>query len=203
MDVWSFEGKPGDFRLVTVEQQGQLDARLIYAPREEKDVERIAGRSELPEIAFLPVASKGRFLRFAALLGRQGRYQLQLATESTASYSLEMRDPTVPIAAGQDLSAALPVGGSAFYGFRAAPGQLLSASLTSDEFDPTLSLYDGRGDLIATNDDADGDLDSLITRMMAEEGSYRLEGGLGTSTKRFLTMFALVLEITISTGCLG
>ena len=58
MDVWSFEGKPGDFRLVTVEQQGQLDARLIYAPREKNDVERIASRSELPEIKFLPVSSK-------------------------------------------------------------------------------------------------------------------------------------------------
>ncbi len=174
MDVWSFEGKPGDFRVVSVEQQGQLDARLIYAPREKKDVERIAGRSELPEIKFLPVASKGRYLRFAAVLGRPGRYQLQLAAESTASYSLEMRDPTAPIATGKDLSGTLPVGGSAFYGFRAAPGQLLSASLRSDEFDPTLSLYDDRGDLIATNDDGDGGLGSLITRMMVEEGSYRL-----------------------------
>ena len=174
MDVWSFEAKPGDFRLVTVEQQGQLAARLIYAPREKKDVERIPGRSELPEIEFLPVASKGRYLRFAAVLGRQGRYQLQLAANSTASYSLEMGDPTVPIAAGQALSGTLPVGGSAFYGFRAAPGQLLSASLRSGQFDPTLSLYDDRGDLIAANDDGDGALGSLITRMMAEEGSYRL-----------------------------
>ena len=174
MDVWNFEGKPGDFRLVTVERQGQLDARLIYAPREKKDVERIASRSELPEIKFVPVASKGRYLRFAAVLGRQGRYQLQLAAESTASYSMEMRDPTLPIATGQDLPGTLPVGGSAFYHFRAAPSQLLSASLKSDEFDPTLSLYDDRGDLIAKNDDGDGSLGSLITRMIVGEGSYRL-----------------------------
>jgi hypothetical protein len=174
MGVWSFEGKPGDFRLVTVEQQGQLDARLIYAPREKKDVERIAGRSELPEIKFLPVSSKGRYFRFAAVLGRPGRYQLQLAAQSTVSYSLEMCDPTVPIATGKDLSGTLPVGGSAFYGFRAAPGQLLSASLRSGKFDPTLSLYNDRGDLIATNDDGGGGLGSRITRMMVEDGSYRL-----------------------------
>ena len=174
-DVWNFEGKPGDFRLVTVEQQGQLDARLIYAPREKKDVERIASRSELPEIRFVPAASKGKYLRFAAVLGRQGRYQLQLSAESTASYSLEMRDPTLPIPTGQDLSGTLPVGGSAFYRFRAAPGQLLSARLRSDEFDPTLSLYNDRGDLIAKNDDGDGGLGSLITRMIVQEGSYRLQ----------------------------
>jgi hypothetical protein len=174
MDVWNFEGKPGDFRLVTVEQVGRLDARLIYAPREKKDVERIPSRSELPEIQFMPVASKGRYLRFAALLGRQGRYQFQLAAASAASYSLEMRDPTLPIATGQDLSGTLPVGGSAFYRFDAAPGQLLSANLKSDRFDPTLSLYNDQGTLIAENDDGDGGVGSLITRMIVEKGSYRL-----------------------------
>jgi hypothetical protein len=174
MDVWNFGGKPGDFRLVTVEQQGRLDARLIYAPREKKEVERIASRSDLPEIKFVPVASKGRYLRFAAVLGRQGRYQLQLAAASTTSYTLDMRDPTLPIVTGQDLSGTLPVGGSAFYRFRAGPGQLLSASLRSDEFDPTLSLYNNRGGLIAKNDDGAGGLGSLITRMIVGEGAYWL-----------------------------
>jgi hypothetical protein len=174
MDVWNVEGNPGDFRLITVQQQGQVDARLLYAARERTDVERIASPSELPEITFLPVASKGSYLRFAAVLGRQGRYRLQLAAESTVSYRLDMRDPTLPIAAGQNLTGTLPVGGSGFYRFRAAAGQLVSASLRSDEFDPTLRLYSDRGELIAKNDDGAGGLGSLITHMVVREGAYLL-----------------------------
>jgi hypothetical protein len=113
-------------------------------------------------------------VRFSAILGRQGRYQLQLVAESDASYSLEASDPTLPIATGQDLAGTLPVGGSAFYSFHAAPAQLFSARLRSDQFDPTLSLYNDRGDLIAENDDGDGSAGSLITHMIVGKGTYRL-----------------------------
>ena len=42
MDVWSFQGKPGDFRLLEVEKRGRLDSRLMYAPLEKKSEQRIA-----------------------------------------------------------------------------------------------------------------------------------------------------------------
>ena len=87
MDVWSFQGKPGDFRLLEVEKKGELSSRLIYAPLEKKQEQRIARPGDRPEIQFLPVASRGGRLRFAAVLGREGRYQLHLLAATPASYS--------------------------------------------------------------------------------------------------------------------
>jgi hypothetical protein len=76
MDVWSFEGEPGEFRLLEVNTKGQLLSRLIYAPRKKKDLQRITRARSRPEIQFMPVGSKGGRLRIAAVLGRRGRYQL-------------------------------------------------------------------------------------------------------------------------------
>ena len=41
MEVLSFDGKPGDFRLVEVEKKGELYSRLIYAPEDKKTSPRI------------------------------------------------------------------------------------------------------------------------------------------------------------------
>ncbi len=175
MDVWSFHGKPGDFRLLEVEKTGEVLARPLFAPLDKKSEERIARRGDRPEIALLPVASRGGRLRFAAILGREGRYQLQLLGATPASYKLAVRDPSVPVAWGQQVDGALPVGGAAFYSFKATPGQLLQTSLTSQKFVPVLRLTDGGGGLVASSgDDAEG-LEGRITHMVVKEGLYRLQ----------------------------
>src|SRR6185295_13034230 len=97
-----------------------------------------------PEIVLLPVASRGGKLRFAAVLGREGRYQLQLVATSAATYKLTTRDPGVPLTTGKDVGGELPVGGAVFYHFQATPGQLLQLALTSEKFVPQLRLYDAR-----------------------------------------------------------
>ncbi len=176
MDVWSFEGKPGEFRLLEVESKGQLASRLIYSPREKKkEIHPLARAQTRPEIQIMPVASKGGRLRFAATLGRQGRYQLQLLAETSVSYNLKIEDPTVPIKPAQELKGSLTVGGAAFYSFRALPGQLLVANLASKGFDPLLRLYNSRGDLVEQNDDGDGGLGSRIAHMVVKEGLFRLQ----------------------------
>jgi len=175
MDVWSLTGKPGDFRLLEVKKEGRLASRLVYAPPTKKKEQRIAAAGDRPEIQFIPVASKGDRLRFAAVFGREGRYQLHVLARTAASYSLQVKDPTVPIAPGKETEGSLPVGGSAFYGFRASPGQLFQTSLASEKFDPFLRLYDFRGNPIAANNDGGGGLGSRITHMTREEGLYRLQ----------------------------
>ncbi len=175
LDVWSFQGKPGDFRLLEVEKKGELLSRLIYAPLEKKSEQRIARPGERPEIALLPVASRGGRLRFAAILGREGRYQLQLLAATPASYKLTVRDPSVPVAWGPEVEGNLPVGGAAFYTFKAVPGQLFQAGLASQKFVPVLRLYDVHGGLVGSSgDDADG-LAGRITHMVVNEGLYRLQ----------------------------
>ena len=42
MDLWSFQGKPDDFRLLEVDNQGQLPSRLVYAPLEKKKEQRLS-----------------------------------------------------------------------------------------------------------------------------------------------------------------
>jgi hypothetical protein len=185
MDVVNFQGKAGDFRVLEVEKKGDLVTRLTYAPLEAKSEQRIARAGDRPEIEFLPVASRGNRLRFAALLGRAGRYQLQLVAETPASYTLSARDPSVPLEPGKEIQGALSVGGSAFYTFKAAPGQLFQANLASQQFVPVLRLYDAHGSLVETSGNA-GDGEGRITHMVVNEGLYRLQvaslgdGGGGT-----------------------
>ncbi len=173
-DVWSFLGKPGDFRLLEVEKTGEVQARLVFAP-EDKGTEQRLGREDRPEIEFLPVASRGGKLRFAAVLGREGRYQLQLVATSAATYKLTTRDPSLPLAIGKDIGGELPVGGAVFYRFQATAGQLLQMALTSQKFVPLLRLYDARGVLVASSIDDPDSLTAHITHMVVSGGTYRLQ----------------------------
>jgi hypothetical protein len=175
LEVLSFEGAAGDFRILEIEKKGELLSRLLYAPLERKGEPRIARPGDRPALAFLPVASRGGRLRFAAILGRQGRYQLQLLAQTSASYKLSVADPSVPIEWDKQAVGTLPVGGAAFYSFKAAPGQLFQASLASQKFVPALRLYDADGHLVAGSSEAAGRLEGRITHMVVNEGLYRLQ----------------------------
>ncbi len=144
-------------------------------PLDTDNGQRIEREGDRPEIQFLPVASRGGRLRYAAVLGREGRYQLQLLAATPTSYKLTMRDPSVPITLGKDVADNLPVGGAAFYSFQAAPGQLFQANLGSQKFVPVLRLYDQHGGLVGSSgDDADG-LEGRLTHMVVAKGLYRLQ----------------------------
>lgn len=175
MDVWNFQGEPGQFRLLEIDAKGQVATRLIYAPLDKNAEERLDQANTRPDIQFLPVASKGGQWRFAMIAGRQGRFQLQLLARTEVTYGLKSGDPTVSIAANEEVPGNLPVGGSAFYSFQAKPGQIFHADLASDKFDSLLSLYNADGDEIEENDDGAAGLDSRITHMMTAEGLYRLQ----------------------------
>jgi hypothetical protein len=110
VEVLSFDVKPGEFRMVRVEHEGLLSARVIYALVKKEEALPVSTRNRRPELKFLPVASKGRHLRFAIIFGREGRYQLQLAARSDASYKLKLSDPTEVIAAGGRKGSGVAVG---------------------------------------------------------------------------------------------
>src|SRR5262249_32626926 len=135
---------------------------------------RIPRPGDRPDLRFLPVSSRGGRQRFAAVLGREGRYQLQLVARTPATYKLTARDPSVPITLGGDVAGNLPVGGTAFYSFHASPGQLLQASLVSQKFVPVLRLYDADGTLVSNSGDADA-AEAHVTHMVLREGTYRLQ----------------------------
>lgn len=174
-DIWSFAGEPGEFRLLEVDKQGELFARLIFAPADEANGQPLEQPGDRPELTLLPVASRGDRLRFAAILGRVGRYQLQLLAQTQARYSVTLSDPTQPIDWGGAGQGSLPVGGAAFYHFSAQPGQLLEASLSAKTFYPVLRLYDQFGALVSMSDDDAGGLEATITHMVLNEGTYRVQ----------------------------
>lgn len=175
MAVFDVAGQAGDFRLVEIERQGDLAARLIHAPLDEDQRPHIAAADAQPVLQYLGTADKGRFQRFAVLLGRNDRYQVQLAARGASSYSLSIKDPTTTLEVGENSAGALPVGATAFYRFPAAAGQLVIARLTSDKFDPQLRLYDEFGELVAENDDGDGELGSRLSYVVTKPQTFRLQ----------------------------
>lgn len=175
MDVWSFAGKPGDFRVLEIQKEGELAARVIWAVGDRTKEQQLSRPEDPPEIAFIPISSRGKTLRFAAVLGRPGRYELQLLARTAVSYTATIADPTAPIARDKPFEGALPVGSSMFHGFQAQPGQLIQASLSSDKFVPVLRLYDARGRAVAQSDEDAGGPDAQISHMIVSEGAYRLQ----------------------------
>lgn len=177
MDVLNFQGKPGEFRLVEVVRKGDVFARPLYAPLDKKSEPQVLGSSsagDRRDLTFLPVANRGGRMRFAMILGREGRYQLQLLAATSTSYTLTMADPSVPIETGREVEGNLPVGGAGFYSFKAAPGQLFQASLSSQKFVPVLRLYDDTGEMVDRSTDDSDALEGRLAHMVVKEGLYRL-----------------------------
>ncbi|OWK38897.1 hypothetical protein [Fimbriiglobus ruber] len=173
--VWSFPEKPGAFRVIEIEKKGEVLSRLIPAPAHKSQEQRIATSGSRPELTFLPVASRSGRVRYAPVFGADGRYQLQLLAQTAVTYKLTIRDPSEPIAQGKEVDGTLPVNGTAFYTFKATPGQLFRASLASRTFVPVLRLFDSQGNQVANSGD-DGDaLEGHISHMVVTEGLYRLQ----------------------------
>ncbi len=172
--VWSFQGKPGDFRLLEIEKTGELQTQLILAPQD-KNTEQQLRRDARPELEFLPVANRGGKQRYAVILGRAGLYQLQLVAAAAVTYKVTMRDPSVPLTIEKEEKGELPVGGAVFYQFETTAGQLLQLTLTSSQFVPQLRLYDDQGRLAANSSDDPDTLTARITHMAVSDGIYRLQ----------------------------
>ena len=116
------------------------------------------------------MASRGGRLRFAAVLGRDGRYQLQLLAGSPASYKLTVRDPSVPIAMGRGGRGTCPWAAPPSTASRPSPGQLLQAASPRSRSSPVLRLYDAHGSLVGrSSEDADA-LEGRVTHMVVKEG---------------------------------
>lgn len=175
LDVWSFQGKPGELRLLEIEKKGGIDSRLIYAPPEKKDETPLKGKESRADLVSLPAASRGNSVRYAVILARDGRYQLQVLATSACTYKLTSRDPSIALATDKEAQGRLSVGGTSFYSFKAAPGQLFNANLASEEFVPELRLYDKDGLLLGESSAGDDTLAGRITRMIEREGLYRLQ----------------------------
>lgn len=173
MQVFNIQGEEGQFRLIEIKQTGTLSARLIHAPANPDKALRVAPPNR-PPIRELRDENKGQYQRFAVILGRNDRYQIQLISPGDGSYVVQMSQPTVPIQVGDQQAQNLRVGSAAYFQFQAQPGQLIIARLTSEQFDPMLRLYDAHGEVLAENDDGDGGIGSRISYLVTKSQIMQL-----------------------------
>lgn len=70
--------------------------------------------------------------------------------------------------------------------FSGRAGQRISATLTSNDFDAYLELYDADGGTLATDDDSGGNLNARLIHRLDKDGDYILEArGLSDATGRY------------------
>jgi len=172
MDVWEFEGHAGDFLAVELQHQAPCKLRIVHLD----DGDAGDQLQRQPELQPVPVHSKGSTQRQAVVLGRGGRFQVQILSDDLEpnDYRLHLGDPSVAIAVGRTLAGDLPVGGSAFYAFDAEPGQLLEVGVESHRFDPIFSVKRADGSDLVGDDDGGGDLSSRCAFLVTEGGRHLL-----------------------------
>jgi hypothetical protein len=162
--------------LLEMSFSGDLASQVVTPPNATNQREE-AINARPAELQFLPAASKGSIRRFAVLnrplpapgdkaatsASPAGRsHQLQLATQLGAAVTLRYADPRQALAANGVVAGALPVGGSQYFQLAVAPGDAVTWTCRSSDFDSELRLYDGNGRLLAADDDGGGGLDAQL-----------------------------------------
>lgn len=161
--------------LLEVSFTGDLASQVVLPPSATNQREK-AINARPSELKFLPAPSKGSIRRFAILnrplstagdraatsLPESQPHQLQLATQLGAAVTLRYTDPRQALAAEGVFAGALPVGASQFFQLTVAPGDAVTWTCRSSDFDSELRLYDANGRLVAADDDGGGGLDAQL-----------------------------------------
>ena len=175
LEVWNINAKVGEFRLIEIEREGDLISQLRYAPRDETSEQTLSAADLPPVLRTFPIASRGRYIRYAALFGREGRYQLSLLARGDATYTFVSRDPSVAIEPANRLDGELPVGSARFYELSAAAGELLECQLSAQQFVPLLRMYDASGEMVTASQVGIDETQANIQHMAVRDGTYRLQ----------------------------
>jgi hypothetical protein len=174
LDVWNITAKPGEFRVIEIEKTGDLVTQLRFAPVDKESATTLSAANQLPALRTYPIASRGRRVRYAAVFGREGRYQLSLLAQGDASYKLVSSNPSTRIETKEQLDGDLPVGSARFYELSATAGELLECRVAAAQFVPTLRMYDPTGVLVAGSEVGVDETQANIQHMAVSSGTYRL-----------------------------
>lgn len=173
MHIYEMSRAALDFRTLELIHRDGVHSRLVRTGSDDARSLRRRGF----DLRTLPVLSKGLHQRYAAVFGRDEPYELQVLSVATTSreYRLSLADPRRELAAGTPAASTLVVGGSDFFSFEARPGQLFQVALTSGAFDSFLRLYDEKGQELTSDDDGGRDLDSNLSFLARQRGTYLLQ----------------------------
>lgn len=196
LDVWTFQGKPGDVVLIEARATGaKVKASLGYVPTAAKAGEQATSSIEPgADVVFLPYDLKASG-DMVALLRREGTYHatvsqpLGLSVEYTMAVSRKAK--SLPETA--EVPGTLKIGGSDYWTVEGARGRILRLEALAEQFDVTLTLFNPQGEQVAANDDGGAGHNALLTTILTDAGRYLLrvsvfgDGGSGTYRVRRIT----------------
>lgn len=191
LDLWTFQAQAGTIvRLCTESAGGPMNVNLSFIPPNDEASETVSSGEEAdvseeaasgggtnqttPARPFvvLPTREKPRG-EVIALLNRTGTYQFAVSQPLglSAEYALLTAQPVRPASAAETGSA-LRIGDSDYWSFDGARSAVIRFEALSETFDPTLELYNTRGERIATNDDGGVGMGAVLTALLIEPGRY-------------------------------
>jgi hypothetical protein len=194
-------GQTAESRVIELSMNGALESQLIYAPLVSTGSRRPDDGEGRPDIAFLPIGSKGQFTRYAVIWGRNGRYQLWLYSAQGAEGTARYRELSTTIQVNQSVNEKLAVGDTRFYRIGLEQGLTTSALLTTDEFDPLIRLFSNKGRQIRSDDDSAEGLNARLQHSAFTSEEVLLSvaavgnGGGGNFTLGIVTVEARHLEL--------
>jgi hypothetical protein len=173
LNIWEINAEPGQFQVISASRSKSTRTRLIYSPVTKANEKSLEARTSGPDMRFCPVASKGKYDKFAVVFRRAGRYELQVYSTQKTSVDVNLHDPTVDLATEQHPTGQLAIGDAKYYGFHAKAGDLFVTKLKSRTFDTVLRLFDKDGALVAENDDFKESRNSEMSQLIKNSGYYR------------------------------
>jgi hypothetical protein len=160
--VLDYAGSVADFRLFEISSDKPLASRFIFAKKQNSNEASLDTQPDRPEMVSLENQEKGKQRRFAMILGREDRYQLQLFSPENSHVIIRARDPRENLELDQTKEHSLRLGEVRFYQLTPRPGQTTTFSVTSKVFDPSIKLFDDQGMVLSENDDFNDELNSRL-----------------------------------------
>lgn len=161
-DTWTFYGTEGDYISITLTSE-DFDTYLeLYDPSNELLAEDDDSLGNLDSRINATLEETGTFTIIARSFGGESEGSYALSLEVAASNMIVF---------GETVRTQLFPAGNLFV-FDSESGDFVTILMTSEDFDTYLELYEPGGDMVASDDDSAGDLDSLITFAVPSDGRY-------------------------------
>jgi hypothetical protein len=197
--MYTFSARAGQLVTITLDSQ-EFDEALSLkdASGHELAKDDASGFNINAQIERFPIPADGSYTIAAAGNSSlaSGPFTLTLEiTEATAEPTAPVQPTEQGIASvnpGQPINGAIPNGAAdVTYSFPASAGQVVTITLTSDDFDAALRLRDASGRELASDDDSAGNLNARIADFaVPADGVYTVvvTSSSGTSSGRFTLM---------------
>lgn len=155
-------GSTGAFRLIDVSSNKKLDSRFVFASKRKPNESPLDKAPDQPELTSLKEFGKGKRKSYAVILGRNGKYQLQVFAWEATKITVKAIDPREKLQVGAVSNHELKLGDYRFFQFQPKAGQTSTVRVASSDFDTQVQLFDERGSSLATNDDYNDELNSQL-----------------------------------------